>query len=104
LPGLFTQRSAELPLLLATTDDGTIAKDDATLHQVSYLLKLADANSTSTSASASVSTNRMSLSTVKVLYDPQTFLPVSLEYSLHPDTNELMNIPVKVVFSIGRLR
>lgn len=109
-PSLFTQPSSGLPALLATTDDGPVTKDSATLHQVSYLLRFAPANSASTSASTSTlasvpvpvstSTNRMvGLSTVKVFYDPQTFLPASLEYSVHPDNNDSLNIPVKVVFS-----
>jgi hypothetical protein len=91
-PSLFGQSSAALPALIAMTDDGAVEKDKATFHQVSYLLKL---KGTKTS-----STNRMvSQSTVKVFYDPQTFLPASLEYSIHPDDNDLQNIPVKVVFS-----
>ncbi len=91
-PGLFTQSSVALPALLASTDDGAVKKDKATMHQVSYLLKLKGANTPST--------NRMvSQSTVRVFYDPQTFLPASLEYSIHPDDNDLQNIPVKVVFS-----
>jgi hypothetical protein len=91
-PSLFTQSSAALPALLATIDDGAVEKDKATFHQVSYLLKLTGANTSST--------NRMvSQSTVKVFYDPQTFLPSSLEYSIHPDSNDLQNIPVKVAFS-----
>jgi hypothetical protein len=46
------------------------------------------------------STNRMvSQSTVKVFYDPQTFLPTSLEYSIHPDDDDSQDIPVKVAFS-----
>jgi hypothetical protein len=38
-------------------------------------------------------------STVKVFYDPQTFLPASLEYDIHPDGNDLKSIAVRVVFS-----
>ena len=91
-PSLFTQSSVTLPALLASTDDGAVERDNATLHQVSYLLKLTGANTASTS-------RMVSQSTVKVFYDPQTFLPTSLEYAIHPDKNNLQNIPVKVAFS-----
>jgi hypothetical protein len=91
-PSLVTQSAIALPTLLGTTDDGTVSKDNATFHQMSYLLKLTGADS--------ASTNQMvSQSTVKVFYDPQTFLPVSLEYFIYPDNDYSQSIPVRVAFS-----
>jgi hypothetical protein len=91
-PSLFAQPSATLPPILATTDDGAVSKNSSTFHQVSYLLKLKGKNA--------ATTNQMvSQSTVKVFYDPQTSLPASLEYSIHPDNDDSQNIPVKVVFA-----
>jgi hypothetical protein len=91
-PGLIAQSSAALPALLGTTDDGIVSKNGSTSHQVSYLLNLKGRDVQST--------NRMvSQSTVKVFYDPRTFLPESLEYSIHPDNNGLQDIPVSVAFS-----
>jgi hypothetical protein len=90
-PSLFAQPSATLPPLLGTTDDGVVSKDSATFHQVRYLLKL-------TGADTSATNQMVGQSTVKVLYDPKTFLPASLEYSIHPDGNDLLNISVKVLF------
>lgn len=89
---LFTQPASRVSPLIVTTDDGAISKDGATFHQISYLLNLQGADTNSTNQS-------ISWSRVKVLYDPQTFLPASLEYFIHPDDNNLQNIPVRVVFS-----
>lgn len=95
-PGLFTQPSAFLPPLLGTTDDGPVSKDNSNFHQVGYRLNLNGTNATAN--------NRMATqSTVKVFYDPQTFLPAGLEYSIHPDNDDTQNIPVKVVFSDYKL-
>ncbi len=91
-PSLFTQPLSLLPALLGTIDEGEVAKDGVTLHQISYQLNLTGADSTSTQ-------RMVRQSTVKVFYDPQTFLPQSLEYTVHPDNNDLQNIPVRVVFS-----
>jgi hypothetical protein len=91
-PSLGGQPSAALPSLLVTTDDGTVSKDSSTFHQVSYLLKFKGADSSATN-------QLVSQSTVKVFYDPQTSLPASLEYFIHPDNNDSQNIPVRVVFS-----
>lgn len=90
-PSLYTQPLSQLPALIGTTDDGEVSKDGSTLHQISYLLNLQGADSTSTD-------QMVSQSTVKVFYDPQTALPDSLEYFVHPDSNDLQNIPVRVVF------
>jgi hypothetical protein len=91
-PGLFVQPPVGLPALLGTTDDGVISKGSATFHRVSYLLKLKGKN-------AAATTQMVSQSTVKVFYDPQTFLPASLEYSIHPDNDDSQDIPVKVGFT-----
>lgn len=91
-PGLFVQPSAGLSPLLGTTDDGTVSKDSSTFHQVSYLLKLTGTNTPATN-------QRVKDSAVKVLYDPETHLPASLEYFIHPDRDDSRNIPVRVVFS-----
>jgi hypothetical protein len=91
-PSLFTQPSVMLPALLGTADDGLVKKSGSTFHQVSYLLNLTGADASSTS-------QLVSQSTVNVFYDPQTFLPASLEYFIHPDNNDSQNIPVRVVFS-----
>jgi hypothetical protein len=71
---------------------GEVVKDNATFHQINYLLNLQSTDSPPASQATS-------LSTVKVFYDPQTNLPASLEYLIHPDNDNLQNIPVRVVFS-----
>jgi hypothetical protein len=91
-PGLFTQPASQLPSLMSTTDDGMVSRDNATFHQVSFLFNQTGMNSASTQQLADQSK-------VKVLYDSQTYLPAVLTYFVHPDTNNLKNIEVKVVFS-----
>jgi len=91
-PSLFTQSLSVLPPLLLTTDMGDVVKNNAIFHQISYLLNLQGANSSSASQATS-------LSTVKILYDPQTHLPARLEYLIHPDTNDLQDLEVEVLFS-----
>jgi hypothetical protein len=59
---------------------------------MSYVLNFQAVNPTSKNRLAN-------LSTVNIFCDLQTLLPVSLEYQIHPDANDLKNIPVKVVFS-----
>jgi hypothetical protein len=90
-PNLFTQPASQLPSLLATTDDGVVSKDNATFHQVSFILNLQGIDDASTK-------QLVNQSVVKVFYDPQTYLPASLEYHIHPDNNDLQDIDVKVVF------
>jgi hypothetical protein len=91
-PSLFTQPLSLLPELLGIIDVGEVSNNNATLHQISYLLNLQGADSSSTN-------HATSLSTVKVFCDPQTYLPVSLEYVIHPDTDDAQNIAVRVIFS-----
>ena len=89
---LFSQPASQLPSSLLTTDDGQVSKNGSTFHQISYWPNLQSINITLT--------NRLIAgSRVKVLYDLQTFLPASLEYFIHPDSDDLQNIPVRVVFS-----
>jgi hypothetical protein len=90
-PGLFTQPASQLPSLLTTIDDGVVSKDNGTFHQVRFQLNRVGMDSTST-------TQLTERSTVKIFYDPQTFLPASLEYNIHPDGDDSHNLPVKVVF------
>lgn len=91
-PSFFTQPLSLLPVLLGTTDDGEVVKDGVTLHEISYQLNLQGADPKST-------TQMTKQSTVEVFYDPKTLLPHSLEYAVHPDNNDLQDIPVRVVFS-----
>ena len=91
-PALFAQSSPQLPSMLAATDDGEMSRASRTLHQFSYRLKFSEPDSTDVD-------RLTSMSTVKVLYDPQTALPASLEYFIHPDNNDLQNLPVQIVFS-----
>jgi len=91
-PILFTQASSQLPALLTTADDGAVTKDGTALHQVSYKLNIQGADDAATKRAQDAST-------VKVFFDPQTFLPSSLEYAIHPDNNDLQSLDVKVVFS-----
>ncbi|NYF78154.1 hypothetical protein [Granulicella arctica] len=91
-PILFTQSASELPALLTSSDDGLVTKDGASLHQISYRLALEDSDGASTK-------RIQDASTVKVYFDPQTVLPVSLEYAVHPDNDDLQSLEVKVLFS-----
>lgn len=91
-PSLFTQPVTSLPALLGTTDGGTVSTKGEAFHQISYSLQPTALDPTSASQMASQST-------VKVFYDPKTFLPAGLEYVIHPDDDDSRNIPVSVVFS-----
>jgi hypothetical protein len=91
-PGLFTQPLSLLPAQLGTIDVGEVSNSGTTLHQINYFLNLADAANSSMSQAND-------LSTVKVFYDPQTHLPVSLEYLIHPDNDDAKNVDVRVLFS-----
>jgi hypothetical protein len=39
------------------------------------------------------------LSTIDIFYDPTTWLPISVSYATHPDSNATLDIPVQVQFS-----
>ena len=91
-PSLFTQPASQLSTLIASTDDGEVSKNGSAFHQISYALNLETPDTASTK-------QLVDQSRVKVLYDPQTFLPSSLEYAIHPDDDDLQSIEVKVLFS-----
>jgi hypothetical protein len=91
-PVLFAQTSAALPALIETSDDGIVSKDSLSVHQLSYFLKLTGANT-------SITNRMVKQSTMKVFYDPETHLPSSLEYFIHPDDDNSKDVPVKVTFS-----
>jgi hypothetical protein len=90
-PGLFTQFS-QLPTLTSTSDEGEVSKENSTFHQISFLFNLQGSDNASTK-------QLVDRSKVKVFYDPQTFLPTSLQYNIHPDANDLQDIEVRVTFS-----
>jgi hypothetical protein len=90
-PSLFTQ-GLSLSSLVIQTDNGEVTDGTSTLHQISYQLNLIGQDSASTA-------QRVQASTVTVLYNPQTFLPASLEYKIHPDGDDLKALDVRVVFS-----
>ena len=63
-PSLVAQPSTRLPALLGTTDNGIVASQNTTTHQVSYFLQPTGTDPSLNQVS--------SASTVKVFYDPQT--------------------------------
>jgi hypothetical protein len=91
-PGLVIQPSAQLPAIIVSTDDGDVAKGDSSAHQISYSLNLAAKNE-------AFAKRIRKTSTTNIFFDPQTFLPTSLEYAIHPDDDDLQSLDVKVVFS-----
>lgn len=91
-PGLFAQPTSQLPPLIGSADDGEISKNGSSFHQISYVLNVEGTNSGDTK-------KLIEQSRVKVLYDLQSFLPASLEYSIHPDNDTSQSLDVRVVFS-----
>jgi hypothetical protein len=91
-PGLVAQSPAQLPAILVSTDDGDVLKNGSSFHQISYSLNLAEASTPSTK-------QLRQATAAKVLFDPQTVLPASLEYAIHPDGDDLRSLDVRVVFS-----
>lgn len=91
-PNLFSQAASQLPSLLGVTDDGAISANGSSFHQMNFALSLQGMDTTHTQL-------LQKLSTVKVYYDPTTSLPSYLEYSAHPDGNDLQDIPIRVTFS-----
>ena len=91
-PSLIAQSAAQLPAMLMVTDDGEMSKNGASFHQISYGLNF--------EGMAGPFTKRLQdASVVKVQYDAQSFLPVSLEYSIHPDSGNSQTLEARVVFS-----
>jgi hypothetical protein len=91
-PILVTQAALNRTDLFTASDDGEISKDGTTYHQIS-LTRSFTGTSDASSKSIQQSTK------ITILYDPQTLLPSILEYSIHPDGNDLRSIGVRVVFS-----
>jgi hypothetical protein len=54
---------------------------------------------TSTVANSPIHPSSSPLTQLDFFIDPSTNLPVSLEFSIHPDENELLAIPVEIRFS-----
>lgn len=78
--------------LLTVTDDGIVTRAGSSFHELSYRT-LEHARDTATSNTLTEDTR------VRVLYDPQTLLPASTEFSIHPDNDLRRQIPVRVVYS-----
>jgi len=87
---------ATLPLLLSTPavtvrDGGQLSEGNLLRHQLivdlsgTYIGQHAQAFAAATQ--------------VKISYDPATLTPTRLEYNLHPDNDNTLSIPVRVVFS-----
>lgn len=55
----------------------------------------ADATNLSSAANAMLHESSMA----RLALDPKTYLPVSLSFNVHPDKNELLNIPIVVRYS-----
>jgi hypothetical protein len=91
-PILVTQAALNRTDLFTASDDGEISKDGTTYHQISLMRSLSGTNDAS-SKSIQQSTK------ITILCDPQTLLPSSLEYSIHPDADDLRSIGVRIVFS-----
>lgn len=51
------------------------------------------------SADAAVSLNPQQLSTMDFYLDATTFLPLAIQYQMHPDNNAATNIPMEIEFS-----
>jgi hypothetical protein len=92
-PSIFMQSQTRLSPLLNATDEGETSENNVTHHQIKYVFNHPGAYNLPTAK------HGVNVSTVKVSCDPQTFLPSSLEYQIHPDNNNLQNIGVRVVFS-----
>jgi hypothetical protein len=91
-PVLITQAALHRADLFSASDDGEISKDGATRHQISLIRPL---RGTSDPISKSIQQSTK----ITILCDPQTLLPSSLEYSIHPDGDDSRGIGVRVVFS-----
>lgn len=83
--------SQRLPLVIST-DDGEVSRHGSSFHQIRCTLNPAVINDVSMSQVIKTSTS-------KILIDPKTLLPASLEYSIHPDGDDSQSIDVKVLFS-----
>jgi|GEM_PF-3326735 len=91
-PSLYAQPISRLPPSLYIRDGGEVTKDNATRRQISYVSNLGGAGPASAKKAADSNP-------VHVFYDPVSFLPASLEYRLHPDSDTSSNLEVRVLFS-----
>jgi hypothetical protein len=78
--------------LLAISDDGSVSEGGTTFRQISYLTNVA--GNDTTNAEMLTGATR-----VRVMYDPQTLLPSSIEYAIHADNNLNTSLKVRVVYS-----
>jgi hypothetical protein len=91
-PTLNLQPLSQLPSMLTTSDGGEVVRKQATFHQITYGLNIEGITPADTIW-------RQQASVITILFDPQTSLPSSLEYSIRADNNELQSIPIRVQFS-----
>ncbi len=91
-PNLLATLSTQFPSLITVSDDGEVMKKGVVLHQISYIMNLAGNDAATTKAWTDATR-------VKVCFDLTTLLPVSLEYAIHPDSDDSQAIPVSVAFS-----
>ncbi len=91
-PILGARNPLQLPPLIAVSDGGEVTRNGITLHDLTYgrLIQGKDTASTNLLVRA---TN------VHVLYDPQTLLVSSIEYSIHPDGDITTPIDARIAFS-----
>jgi hypothetical protein len=91
-PALFIQPGPSVAGLLTISDDGQVVNNGMTLRQVSYVTPLKGKDPTAASSLTE-------LTRVKLFFDPQTLLPISMEYYAHADNDSKSRIRMKVVFS-----
>lgn len=91
-PLVLAQPTAAVSRLLIITDDGTVTRANSAYHQISYRT-IEPARDAATSQALAEDTR------VRVLYDPQTLVPASAEFSIHADNNLSRQIPVRIVYS-----
>lgn len=91
-PLVLAQPTAAVSSLLTITDDGTVTRGNLAYHEISYRT-IEPARDAATSKTLAEDTR------VRVLYDPQTLVPASAEFSIHADNNLSRQIPVRIVYS-----
>ncbi len=74
------------------SDDGEVTKDGATFHQASF-------TSTFKGTSDDVTKLINRTTQIRIFYNPQTLLPSSIEYAIHPDGDDSRSIGVRIVYS-----
>ena len=91
-PILIEKDPLQLPALIAVSDGGEITRNSTLFHDLTYGVRLHGIDTASTTL-LTQATN------VHVLYDPQTLLTSSIEYSIHPNGDMLAPIDVRIAFS-----